>query len=166
MFEKLIHLEGIDPLEFFGVNNAKMNLIKSFFPKLIIVYRGNDVIIKGDDEEILRFESKFHLIIDHYNQFNVLPDDVINQVFLNESEGISSETLDEDKDVLLFGINGKAIRARTPNQRLLVEASKTSDLIFAMGPAGTGKTYTAIALAVRGAEKQRNQTNHSEPSGC
>ena len=107
------------------------------------------MIIKGDDEEILRFESKFHLIIDHYNQFNVLPDDVINQVFLNELEGISSETLDEDKDVLLFGINGKAIRARTPNQRLLVEASKTSDLIFAMGPAGTGKTYTAIALAVR-----------------
>lgn len=148
MFEKLIHLEGIDPLEFFGVNNAKMNLIKSFFPKLIIVYRGNDVIIKGDDEEILRFESKFHLIIDHYNQFNVLPDDVINQVFLNEMEGIP-EASDEDKDVLLFGINGKAIRARTPNQRLLVEACKNSDMIFAMGPAGTGKTYTAIALAVR-----------------
>jgi len=147
MFEKQIHLEGIDPLEFFGVNNAKMNLIKSFFPKLIIVYRGNDVIIKGDDEEILRFESKFHLIIDHYSQFNVLPDDVINQVFLNETEGIS-ETV-EDKDVLVFGINGKAIRARTPNQRLLVEACKNSDLIFAMGPAGTGKTYTAIALAVK-----------------
>ncbi|MFY9153333.1 MAG: PhoH family protein [Prolixibacteraceae bacterium] len=148
MFEKLIHLEGIDPLEFFGVNNAKMNLIKSFFPKLIIVYRGNDVIVKGDDEEILRFESKFHLITDHYNQFNVLPDDVINQVFLNESEE-ATESFEEDKDVLLFGINGKAIRARTPNQRLLVEASKNSDLIFAMGPAGTGKTYTAIALAVR-----------------
>jgi len=118
MFEKLIHLEGIDPLEFFGVNNAKMNLIKSFFPKLIIVYRGDDVIIKGDDEEILRFESKFHLITDHYNQFNVLPDDVINQVFMNESEGIA-ENQEEDKDVLLFGINGKAIRARTPNQRVL-----------------------------------------------
>jgi len=147
MFEKLIHLEGIDPLEFFGVNNAKMNLIKSFFPKLIIVYRGNDVIIKGDDDEILRFESKFHLIIDHYNQFNVLPDEIINQVFLNESEGISESG--EEKDVLVFGINGKAIRARTPNQRLLVEASRTSDLIFAIGPAGTGKTYTAIALAVR-----------------
>ncbi|MBW8323883.1 MAG: PhoH family protein, partial [Prolixibacteraceae bacterium] len=148
MFEKLIHLEGIDPLEFFGVNNAKMNLIKSFFPKLIIVYRGDDVIIKGDDEEILRFESKFHLITDHYNQFNVLPDDVINQVFMNESEGIA-ENQEEDKDVLLFGINGKAIRARTPNQRVLVDACKNSDLIFAMGPAGTGKTYTAIALAVR-----------------
>jgi len=147
MFEKLIHLEEIDPLEFFGVNNAKMNLIKSFFPKLIIVYRGNDVILKGDDEEILRFEKKFHLILDHYNQFNVLPDDIINQVFLDE-EGIA-ETIDEEKDILLFGINGKAIRARTPNQKVLVEVSKTSDLIFAIGPAGTGKTYTAIALAVK-----------------
>ena len=148
MFEKLLHLEGIDPLEFFGVNNAKMNLIKSYFPKLIIVYRGNDVIVKGDDEEIIRFESKFHMIIDHYNKFNVLPDDVINQVFLNESEGIT-DGQDEEKDVLVFGINGKAIRARTPNQKLLVEACRNSDLIFAIGPAGTGKTYTAIALAVR-----------------
>jgi len=148
MFEKLIHLEGIDPLEFFGVNNAKMNLIKSFFPKLIIVYRGDDVIIKGDDEEILRFESKFHLIVDHYNQFNVLPDSVINQVFMDDSEG-TSESAAEEKDVLVFGINGKAIRARTPNQKVLVDACKNSDLIFAIGPAGTGKTYTAIALAVK-----------------
>lgn len=147
MFEKLIHLEGIDPLEFFGVNNAKMNLIKSFFPKLIIVYRGNDVILKGDDEEILRFEKKFHLILDHYNQFNVLPDNIINQVFMNEDG--SNDSFEEEKDALLFGINGKAIRARTPNQKVLVEVSKTSDLIFAIGPAGTGKTYTAIALAVR-----------------
>ena len=147
MFEKLIHLEGIDPLEFFGVNNAKMNLIKSFFPKLIIVYRGNDVILKGDDEEILRFEQKFHLILDHYNQFNVLPDNIINQVFMNEDG--SNDSFEEEKDALLFGINGKAIRARTPNQKVLVDACKTSDLIFAIGPAGTGKTYTAIALAVR-----------------
>lgn len=147
MFEKLIHLEGIDPLEFFGVNNSKMNLIKSFFPKLIIVYRGNDVIIKGDDDEIIRFESKFHLITDHYNQFNVLPDNFINLVFLNETVDVPENN--EEKDVLLFGINGKAIKARTPNQKLLVEACKNSDLIFAMGPAGTGKTYTAIALAVK-----------------
>jgi phosphate starvation-inducible PhoH-like protein len=148
MFEKLIHLEGIDPLEFFGVNNSKMNLIKSFFPKLIIVYRGNDVIVKGDDEELFRFESKFQQIIDHYNQFNVLPDDVINQVFVNDTEWIG-ETAEDTKDVLLFGINGKAIRARTPNQRLLVDACRASDMVFAIGPAGTGKTYTAIALAVR-----------------
>ena len=147
MFEKLIHLEGIDPLEFFGVNNAKMNLIKSYFPKLIIVYRGNDVILKGDDAEILRFENKFHLILDHYNQFNVLPDDIINQIFLEEGGPI--DALEEEKDVLVFGINGKAIKARTPNQKVLVDACKNSDLIFAIGPAGTGKTYTAIALAVK-----------------
>jgi phosphate starvation-inducible PhoH-like protein len=147
MFEKLIHLESIDPLEFFGVSNAKMNLIKSFFPKLIIVYRGNDVIIKGDAEEIHRFELKFNQILNHYNQFNVLPDVVINQVFLDEES--AAEPLDEDNDVLLFGINGKAIRARTPNQKVLVEACRNSDLIFAVGPAGSGKTYTAIALAVR-----------------
>ena len=147
MFEKLIHLEGIDPLEFFGINNAKMNLIKSFFPKLIIVYRGNDVILKGDDAEILRFENKFHLVLNHYNQFNVLPDEIINQIFLDEEGTI--ETIDEEKDVLLFGINGKAIKARTPNQKVFVDVCKTSDLIFAIGPAGTGKTYTAIALAVR-----------------
>lgn len=147
MFEKLIHLEGIDPLEFFGVNNAKMNLIKSFFPKLVVVYRGNDLIIKGDDEETHRFETKFHLILDHYNQFNVLPDEIISQVFLEE-DGIV-EAMEEDKDVLLFGINGKPIKARTPNQKVLVDACRNSDLIFAIGPAGSGKTYTAIALAVR-----------------
>lgn len=147
MFEKLIHLEGIDPLEFFGVNNAKMNLIKSFFPKLVVVYRGNDLIVKGDDEEIHRFENKFHLILDHYNQFNVLPDEIINQIFLEE-DGVV-EAMEEDKDVLLFGINGKPIKARTPNQKVLVDACRTSDLIFAVGPAGSGKTYTAIALAVR-----------------
>ena len=147
MFEKLIHLEGIDPLEFFGVNNAKMNLIKSYFPKLIIVYRGNDVILKGDDEEILRFETKFHQILNHYNQFNVLPDTIINQIFVDD-EG-ATETTVEEKDVLVFGINGKPIKARTPNQNVLVDACKNSDLIFAIGPAGTGKTYTAIALAVR-----------------
>lgn len=147
MFEKLIHLDGIDPLEFFGVNNAKMNLIKSYFPKLIIVYRGNDVIIKGDDEEILRFENKFHQIVNHYNQFNVLPDNIIHQIFVDEIRII--EPIADETDVLLFGINGKPIRAITPNQKVLVDASKNSDLIFAIGPAGTGKTYTAIALAVR-----------------
>jgi phosphate starvation-inducible PhoH-like protein len=148
MFEKLIHLEGIDPLEFYGVNNAKMNLIKSFFPKLVIVARGNEIIMKGDELELHDFEKKLYLLIDHYHQFNLLNDDIIKTVMMNDAEGIT-DTFEEEKDVLLFGINGKAIRARTPNQRLLVDACKKSDLIFAVGPAGTGKTYTAIALAVR-----------------
>lgn len=148
MFEKQIFLEGVDPLEFYGVNNTKIDLIKTFFPKLNIVSRGNQLIIQGDEVESDAFEKKFHLLLDHYNQFNVLSVDTIKQVMNNDFSQIESE-IENSKEVLLHGINGKPIRAKTPNQRVLVEESRTSDLIFAIGPAGTGKTYTAIALAVR-----------------
>lgn len=148
MFEKQIYLEGVDPLEFYGVNNTKIDLIKTFFPKLNIVSRGNQIIIQGDEVESEAFEQKFHLLLDHYNQFNVLTLDTIEQVMNNDFTQIEAE-IENSKEVLLHGINGKPIRAKTPNQRVLVEASKNSDLIFAIGPAGTGKTYTAIALAVR-----------------
>ncbi len=148
MFEKQIYLEGVDPLEFYGVNNTKIDLIKTFFPKLNIVSRGNQLIIQGDEAESDAFEKKFHLLLDHYNQFNVLSVDTIKQVMNNDFSQIESE-IENSREVLLHGINGKPIRAKTPNQRVLVEESRTSDLIFAIGPAGTGKTYTAIALAVR-----------------
>jgi len=148
MFEKQIYLEGVDPLEFYGVNNTKIDLIKTFFPKLNIVSRGNQLIIQGDEAESSAFEKKFHLLLDHYNQFNVLSIDTIKQVMNNDFSQIESE-IENSREVLLHGINGKPIRAKTPNQRALVEESRTSDLIFAIGPAGTGKTYTAIALAVR-----------------
>lgn len=148
MFEKQIYLEGVDPLEFYGVNNTKIDLIKAFFPKLKIVSRGNQLIIHGNEKESRDFEKKFDLLLDHYHQFNVLSEDTIRQVLNNDlsqlEAGIASTS-----DILLHGNSGKPIRARTPNQRLLVEKSKESDLIFAIGPAGTGKTYTAIALAVR-----------------
>lgn len=148
MFEKQIYLEGVDPLEFYGVNNTKIDLIKTFFPKLNIVSRGSQLIIQGDEAESEAFEKKFQLLLDHYNQFNVLSLDTIEQVMNNDFSQIESE-MANSREVLLHGINGKPIRARTPNQRLLVESCKNSDLIFAIGPAGTGKTYTAIALAVR-----------------
>ncbi len=148
MFEKQIYLEGVDPLEFYGVNNTKIDLIKTFFPKLNIVSRGNQLIIQGDETESDAFEKKFHLLLDHYNQFNVLSVDTIKQVMNNDFSQIEAE-IENSREVLLHGINGKPIRAKTPNQRVLVEESRTSDLIFAIGPAGTGKTYTAIALAVR-----------------
>ncbi|TDN97152.1 PhoH family protein [Sunxiuqinia elliptica] len=148
MFEKQIYLEGVDPLEFYGVNNTKIDLIKTFFPKLNIVSRGNQLIIQGDEAESEAFEKKFQLLLDHYNQFNVLSLDTIEQVMNNDFSQFESE-MANTREVLLHGINGKPIRPRTPNQRLLVESSKNSDLIFAIGPAGTGKTYTAIALAVR-----------------
>ena len=154
MFEKLILLEGVDPLEFYGVNNSKIDLIKAFFAKLKIISRHNQLIIHGEKKESLAFEQKLQLLLDHYNQFNILPEDTIRQVMNNDP--LANEALNvSPTDVLLHGNNGKPIRARTPNQRILVEATRKSDLVFAIGPAGTGKTYTAIALAVR-ALKNRN----------
>ncbi|MEL7589616.1 MAG: PhoH family protein [Prolixibacteraceae bacterium] len=154
MFEKLILLEGVDPLEFYGVNNSKIDLIKAFFPKLKIVSRDNQLIIHGDKKESFAFEQKLQLLLDHYNQFNILPEETIRQV-MNDDPMAAEALAGNLTDVLLHGNNGKPIRARTPNQRVLVEATRKSDLVFAIGPAGTGKTYTAIALAVR-ALKNRN----------
>ena len=146
--EKQIYLEGIDPLEFFGINNVKMDLIKTLFPKIKINARGNILYVQGEESELKNFEKKFTLLLDHYFQFNVITEEIILQIL---STGIS--TLEEngitEKDIILFGNSGKPIRARTPNQRILIDESVKNDLIFAVGPAGTGKTYTAIALAVR-----------------
>ncbi|SHF30697.1 phosphate starvation-inducible protein PhoH [Mariniphaga anaerophila] len=148
MLENQIHLEGIDPLEFFGINNKKIDLIKSFFPKIIITARGNSLHIRGDEKELKNFEKKFSLLLDHYYQFNVLTEDIILQILATGTPALE-ENGTAEKDIIVFGNNGKPVRARTPNQRVLLEESVKNDLIFAVGPAGTGKTYTAIALAVR-----------------
>lgn len=146
--EKQIYLEGIDPLEFFGINNAKINLVKTLFPKINITARGQSLYVQGEEKEIGDFEKKFALLLDHYLQFNVLTEDIILQIL---STGISAleENGSNEKDIIVFGNNGKPVRARTPNQRKLLEESAKNDLVFAIGPAGTGKTYTAIALAVK-----------------
>ena len=146
--DKQIFLEGIDPLEFFGVNNSKINLIKKLFPKIKITERGNSLFVQGEEKELLHFEKKFALILDHYFQFNNLTDQVIREIL---ASGISKmeENGSDEKDIIVFGNSGKPVRARTPNQRILYTESTKNDLIFAIGPAGTGKTYTAIALAVK-----------------
>ena len=146
--DKQILLEGIDPLEFFGVNNSKINLIKKLFPKITITARGNTLFVQGEDKEIKLFEKKFALILDHYFQFNVLSEDIIHEL-LNAGISTLEENGARDKDIIVFGNNGRPVRARTPNQKRLFKQSSKSDLIFAIGPAGTGKTYTAIALAVK-----------------
>ncbi|MFV0520850.1 MAG: PhoH family protein [Mangrovibacterium sp.] len=147
MFEKSILLNEVDLLEFYGVNNAKIDLIGEFFPKLRIVSRGNLIIVRGDKAEIASFELKLQVLLDHYHQFNVLNVDTIRQVLTDNP--LADEVLHQSKDVLLHGNNGKPINAKTPNQRILVKQAQQKDLIFAIGPAGTGKTYVAIALAVR-----------------
>ncbi|WP_346863343.1 PhoH family protein [uncultured Draconibacterium sp.] len=146
--DKQIFLEGVDPLEFYGVNNSKIDLIKKLFPKIKITARGQALFIQGEPSEIKTFEKKFALLLEHFYQYNVLNDEIIQEIF---NSGISSmeENGTGDKDLIVFGNNGKPVRARTPNQKRLHEVSSKSDLIFAIGPAGTGKTYTAIALAVK-----------------
>jgi len=145
--DKQILLEGIDLLEFFGINNSKIDLIKRLFPKINITARGNTLFIQGEPNEIVSFEKKFALILDHYYQFNILTDEIIMELM---NTGISTmEDSSNEPDIIVFGNNGKPVRARTPNQRRLYEEANKSDLLFAIGPAGTGKTYTAIALAVK-----------------
>lgn len=125
-----------------------MNLIQSLFPKINITARGHLLYIQGEEKELKNFEKKFIQLLDHYYQFNVLTEETILQIL---STGLSA--MDEngtgEKDIIVFGNSGKPVRARTPNQRVLVEECAKNDLVFAIGPAGTGKTYTAIALAVR-----------------
>ena len=146
--DKQIILEGIDPLEFFGVNNSKIDLITSFFPKIKIIARGHSLLIQGEESEIGIFEKKFAFILDHYVQFNILTPDIIREILASGISAMEENGL-TDTDIIVFGNNGKPVRARTPNQRVLLDESAKNDLIFAIGPAGTGKTYTAIALAVR-----------------
>nr|WP_319570977.1 PhoH family protein [uncultured Draconibacterium sp.] len=146
--DKQILLEGIDLLEFFGVNNSKIELIKRLFPKIKITARGHALFVQGEPKEIKAFEKKFALILDHYYQYNMLSEEIIHEL-LNSGVSSLEENGSSEPDIIVFGNSGKPVRARTPNQRRLVESNSKSDLIFAIGPAGTGKTYTAIALAVR-----------------
>lgn len=152
MIEKSISLGAIDPLEFYGINNSKLEIMKEMFPKLSIVGRGNEIIVSGEDKILALFEEKVNLLIQHYNQYNVLTLSNIKRIILENTPEIRNP---EDPDnVIIFGNNGKIIRSRTENQRKLVEKAAKNDMVFAVGPAGSGKTYTAIALAVKALRNQ------------
>lgn len=148
MTEKTISIESINPLEIFGVNDANLDLLKAHFPKLKIVARGTDVKVIGNEKEISRFEKKFSLLILHYERFGKLSEHDVKDLLESEDETMISDAF-QSKDVLVHGRHGKLVKARTPNQQRMVESCRTNDLIFAIGPAGTGKTYTAVALAVQ-----------------
>ncbi len=148
MGERLILIEGIDPLVLYGVNNAKFDRIARHFPKLKIVARGHEMKAIGDEEQINILEDKIGKMIDFFSRYKYLTDENIED-FLDESMETINQAEEDAADVLVYGNNAKAIKARTVNQRMLVELYSTNDLLFAIGPAGSGKTYTAIALAVR-----------------
>src|SRR5665647_436938 len=148
MIENAFYLDGIEPADFYGIRNSKLDLIKKYCPNLSLVARGNLLKVKGDEIQVTLFSQKFQLILEHYYRFNTLSDETIHQIMMNDPENADQSMLN-NSDVLLFGNAGKPVRARTLNQKRLVESCSEVDLMFAIGPAGTGKTYTAIALAVK-----------------
>ncbi|MBQ9498950.1 MAG: PhoH family protein [Bacteroidaceae bacterium] len=144
MIEKVIILEDIDPITFYGVNNANMQLIKALYPKLRIVARGNVIKVLGDEEEMRSFEENITKLEKYCAEFNSLKEEVIIDIIKG-----NAPQAEKSGNVIVFSVTGKPIIPRSENQQKLVEAFKKSDLVFAIGPAGSGKTYTAIALAVR-----------------
>ena len=146
MVEKVITLENISLLDFLGSENQNIRQIAAAFPESKIVSRGNEIRIKGNAPEILRINDILNMLLHHFNRFGqVTPENVKEYIGL---EGIPVET-NHKNDVIVFGNKGLTIRPKTANQRKLVESSYINDLVFALGPAGTGKTYIAVALAVR-----------------
>jgi phosphate starvation-inducible PhoH-like protein len=148
MIEKVVYLEGIEPQTFYGSGNRNLDRLKSFFPKLKVVGRDYELKVIGDASEISRFESDVDKLLDYVQQRNLLTEDDVEKIILQEDDSLRHFN-EKDVDVLLFGNDGKVIKARTVNQKKLVDDYNTNDLIFAIGPAGSGKTYTAIAMAVR-----------------
>lgn len=148
MTEITIFLEDIDPVVFFGTNNKQLKKIQGFFPKIKILARGNEIKCMGEESEISLFAEKFNEILEYYKKYRRLEAEDIEKYFL-DAEHMKSASNGHFEDVLVFGTSGKPIRARTVNQVQLVNDYKINDLIVAEGPAGTGKTYTSIALAVK-----------------
>ena len=147
MTEKEIRIPLVDPLEFYGTSDSKIKLIKQCYPKLKIVARGNVLKIYGDPTEIERFEKQLELIFWHLEKYQRLTERELEKLLTSDPE--EAKKRDSNDSVLVYGPGGNQIKAKTVNQRKLVEAVDQNDMVFAVGPAGTGKTYTAVALAVR-----------------
>ena len=148
MNELIIELTEISPREFFGLQNANINLIKEHFPKLKIVARGSKLIAYGDEEILEEFDRRLTMLLEHFVKYNKLDENVIERVLMSSSRD-DYETSESSNGILVHGVNGKKIKAQTSNQRKLVQMMSDNDMVFAVGPAGTGKTYTGVALAVR-----------------
>lgn len=150
MKETIINLETVNPIEFFGVNNGKLDILKKKFPLLKILSRGTQVKLSGSPEQVEAAKEKIDLLISYLERNGQLSEQYFDQIL----GGDDQETIDHfvernPSEVLVFGPNGRSVRARTQNQKKMVGAADKNDIVFAIGPAGTGKTYTAVALAVR-----------------
>jgi len=148
MSEQIVQIENIDPNDLYGANDQHLTMIKGLFPKLKIIARGDFVKVIGEDEEVNYFLDRLNLLINHIERYGNITAQVIENVMNASSESEIIKDLD-DKDVLVYGRNGLQIKAITVNQKKMVTSVGKKDMLFAIGPAGTGKTYTAVALAVR-----------------
>jgi len=148
--ETIINLETVNPIEFFGVNNGKLDILKKKFPLLKILSRGTQIKLSGSPEQVETAKEKIDLLVQYLERNGHVSENYFEQIL----GGDDAETVDNfvdrhPNDILNFGPNGKTVRARTVNQKRMVAATENNDIVFAVGPAGTGKTYTAVALAVR-----------------
>lgn len=154
MNELVIELTETNPGDFFGHHNANLNLLKKYFPKLKIVARGNKIKAYGEQELLEEFDTRMRMLIAHFAKFNKLDESSIERVLTSDTqEGYQPSK--ENGEVLVHGVNGKQIRTHTENQRKLVGLMQRNDMVFAIGPAGTGKTYTGVALAVRALKEKQ-----------
>ncbi len=148
MTEAIINLETVNPIEFFGVNNGKFELLKRKFPLLKLLSRGTQIKITGQPDEVANAQAKISQIIQYLERNGHLSENYFSRILGDDDQEAPAED-PATNDILVFGPNGKVIRAKTANQKLMAQVSEKNDIIFALGPAGTGKTYTAVALAVR-----------------
>jgi len=149
MSETVLQIDVENPTEIYGIADKYLNIIKDMFPKLKIIARGDLIKLIGDKEEMSTFEKRFDLLMLQYDKFGKISEETIRAIMGEEGNNNNTEKSKEKDDVLVYGRHGRIIKALTPNQKAMVEKSEKNDLIFAIGPAGTGKTYTAVALAVR-----------------
>ena len=148
MNELILELEDISPKEFFGAQNVNIELLKKYFPKLKIVARGNKIKALGDDDLLEEFGLRMAMLMKHFAKYNKLDENVIERV-LTSSSSEDYKTSAKSGEIIVHGVGGKLIKAQTANQRKFVELMRKNDMVFAIGPAGTGKTYTGVALAVQ-----------------
>ena len=148
MNERIIELTEINPKDFFGAHNSTIEQLKRYFPKIKIVARGSKLKIYGESDLLNEFEKRLEMLIKYFNRYNKLDENSIERILTSTGKEEKSGGA-KAKDILVHGVNGKHIKAQTENQRKMVSMMQKNDMLFAVGPAGTGKTYTAVALAVK-----------------
>ena len=151
MIEKVVTLDNISLIDFLGVENKNIDSLAAAFPKSRIVSRGNQIVLKGTTAEIVQIDDILASLIDHYHKYGRVPEENVQNMISKEQEMMLPDTADgaTAEDVIVYGTKGASIKAKTVNQQKLVDQVKSNDLVFALGPAGTGKTYISVALAVR-----------------